>query len=76
MNTKVVFDLRLKKSGSQYRNPETGRFIPRPKEKRNLDEITFRCKFCGEEKPLDEMRTLTRFFPPLLACRECERRIG
>jgi len=38
--------------------------------------ITFRCRFCGETKLLDEMRFLSRFFPLLAACRECERKWG
>ena len=37
--------------------------------------ITFKCKFCGETKPFDEMRTLTRFFPPIVACRDCEKKM-
>jgi len=36
-------------------------------------EITFRCKFCGESKPIGEMKVLTAFFPPLIACRDCEK---
>jgi len=35
--------------------------------------VTFRCKFCGESKPLSEMRVITTFFPPLIACRDCEK---
>jgi hypothetical protein len=38
-------------------------------------EITFKCKFCGKSKPLDEMRVLTRFFPPIVACRDCEKKM-
>jgi len=38
-------------------------------------EITFKCKYCGKTWPLDEMRTLTRFFPPVVACRECEKKM-
>ena len=77
----AVFDPRLGlQGGSRYREPRTGRFAPRPDKKSpdaiGMEAITFRCKFCGEEKPLDEMRTLTRFFPYLTACRECERRVG
>jgi len=45
---------------------------PEPKETK---EITFRCKFCGKDKSLDEMRTLTRFFPPIVACRDCEKKM-
>ena len=38
-------------------------------------EITFRCKFCGEAIPLGKMTILNRFFPPLLACQDCERKM-
>jgi len=38
-------------------------------------EITFRCKYCGRTKPLSEIITLTRFFPPLVACKDCERKM-
>ncbi|MBI4186152.1 MAG: hypothetical protein HY530_01430 [Chloroflexi bacterium] len=34
---------------------------------------TFTCRFCGQARQLDEMRMLTRFFPPLVVCRECEK---
>jgi len=33
--------------------------------------IMFTCRFCGKQKPLEEMRVLTRFFPPVPACRDC-----
>ncbi len=36
-------------------------------------KITFRCRFCEQDKPLDEMRFLNRFFPPLVACQACEK---
>ena len=39
-------------------------------------EITFKCKFCEESKPLDEMVVLTRYFPPVITCRDCEKKIG
>ena len=37
--------------------------------------ITFKCKFCEKSKPLDEMVVLTRFFPPIVACRDCEKKM-
>lgn len=37
-------------------------------------EATFRCKFCGKLKPIAEMRVLTRFYPVLVACAECDRK--
>ncbi len=36
-------------------------------------EVTFKCKFCEKSKPLNEMVILTRFFPPIVACRDCEK---
>ena len=33
--------------------------------------ITFTCKYCGEAKPLDEIRVATRFFPYLVLCKDC-----
>jgi hypothetical protein len=40
----------------------------KPKER----EIYFKCKFCSELKPLDDMVTLPGYFPPIVACRDCE----
>lgn len=51
-----------KKSGAEAKEEKT-------------KEITFECKFCGMTKPLDKMRVLTRFFPPMVACRDCERKL-
>ena len=39
-------------------------------------EITFKCRFCERSKPIDEMVVLTRFFPPIVVCRDCEKKIG
>lgn len=49
----------------------------RPQEEEQSDsnetkDITFKCKYCGKDKPLDDMRMLTGFFPPMVACRDCE----
>lgn len=38
-------------------------------------EITFKCKFCEKLQPLDEMMILTRFFPPVVTCRDCEKKM-
>ncbi len=38
-------------------------------------ETTFNCKFCQQEKPLAEMAVLSRFFPPMVACQECEKKL-
>lgn len=34
-------------------------------------EITFKCRRCGQEKPLSEMRSVTRFLPVLVVCKDC-----
>jgi hypothetical protein len=34
-------------------------------------EIRFKCRLCGQEKPLNEMRTVTRFVPVLVVCKDC-----
>jgi hypothetical protein len=44
-------------------------------EAKKTKKITFRCRFCGRSKPLDKMELLTRFFPPIVACRDCERKM-
>ncbi len=38
-------------------------------------KITFKCKLCDRSKPLVEMMVLTRFFPPVVACRDCEKKM-
>ena len=44
-------------------------------EAKETKEITFKCRFCERSKPLDEMMVLTRFFPPIVACRDCEKKV-
>jgi hypothetical protein len=34
-------------------------------------EIRFKCRLCQREKPLHEMRTVTRFVPVLVVCQDC-----
>jgi hypothetical protein len=36
-------------------------------------EITFLCQMCQKQKPLAEMRLVTRFVPPLVVCQDCAR---
>ena len=38
-------------------------------------EISFKCRFCGQTKPLDEIRIVNRFFPLIIACRDCEKKM-
>jgi len=44
-------------------------------EVKETSEITFKCKYCGKKTPLDDMRRVDRFSPPLVACRECEKKL-
>jgi hypothetical protein len=34
-------------------------------------EVHFKCRLCEKEKPLQEMRTVTRFVPVLVVCQDC-----
>ncbi|MDD5127260.1 MAG: hypothetical protein PHR43_04065 [Dehalococcoidales bacterium] len=45
------------------------------KEIKKEAKITFKCKVCGKQKNIEDMRTVTRFFPPLVVCPECERHV-
>jgi len=38
-------------------------------------ELTFKCKFCEKSKPINDMIVMTKFFPPVVLCRECERKM-
>ncbi len=40
-----------------------------------IKEITFKCKFCQTSKLIDEMVVIPRFFPPVLACRDCDKKM-
>jgi hypothetical protein len=34
-------------------------------------EIKFKCRLCEKNKPLEDMRTVTRFSPVLVVCKDC-----
>lgn len=36
-------------------------------------EITFKCQRCKKRRKLEDMRSVTRFVPVLIVCRECEK---
>ncbi|MFC1971423.1 hypothetical protein ACFLV0_05830 [Chloroflexota bacterium] len=40
-----------------------------------LREISFKCQSCGQHKLSDEMRSIKRFFPVLVVCQECEKKM-
>ncbi len=55
---------------------------PKPKtraktaaKKTPTDSITFRCQWCQQERPLEEMTRLNRFSPVVIVCRGCARKI-
>ncbi len=37
--------------------------------------VTFKCRVCEKEKPLQEMRSVTRFVPVLIVCQDCARKL-
>ncbi|HJX13244.1 MAG TPA: hypothetical protein VJ377_06925 [Dehalococcoidales bacterium] len=37
--------------------------------------IKFKCQRCGKDKPLEDMRSVTRFLPVLVVCRDCVREL-
>ncbi len=43
--------------------------------KAKLKEITFYCGRCEKHRPIAEMRTVTRFVPALLVCKDCAREL-
>ncbi len=45
------------------------------KGKEQAEETTFKCKFCEETKPISEMTILPRYFPPMVACIDCSKKI-
>ena len=36
-------------------------------------EITFTCRCCESKKTIDKMKVITRFFPVLVVCQDCEK---
>jgi hypothetical protein len=43
--------------------------------KTEAPEISFKCRRCGQEKPLSDMRSVTRFLPVLVVCKDCAREL-
>jgi hypothetical protein len=33
--------------------------------------VKFKCRLCEQEKPIKDMRTITRFVPVLVVCQDC-----
>ena len=41
--------------------------------KKESGKITFKCPSCDQYKLLKEMTVITRFFPLIVVCQECEK---
>lgn len=54
--------------------PEKKQKEPAKKSSVKSREIAFTCKYCEKSKPLCDMVVITRFSPPLIACKECEKK--
>jgi hypothetical protein len=35
--------------------------------------VHFKCRLCEKNKPIEDMRTVTRFVPVLVVCKDCAR---
>jgi transcription elongation factor Elf1 len=38
-------------------------------------DVTFKCRLCEKQKPISEMKVITRFRPVIVICRDCEKEI-
>jgi transcription elongation factor Elf1 len=43
--------------------------------KQEMGEVTFKCWRCEEEKPISEMKIITRFRPVMVVCEDCEKEL-
>ena len=41
--------------------------------KETTAEVMFKCRLCEKEKPISEMKIITRFRPIVVVCRDCEK---
>jgi transcription elongation factor Elf1 len=45
------------------------------KKKQETAEITFKCRRCEMEKPISEMKIVTRFRPVMVVCQNCDKEL-
>ena len=38
-------------------------------------EVVFKCRLCGKQKPISEMKAIKRFRPVIIICQGCEKYI-
>jgi hypothetical protein len=43
--------------------------------KETVTEVTFKCRLCEKDKPISEMKLITRYRPVVVVCRDCEKDI-
>jgi hypothetical protein len=41
--------------------------------KETAAEVTFKCRLCEKEKPISDMKLITRYRPVIVVCRDCEK---
>ena len=41
--------------------------------KEPVSEVMFKCRLCDKEKPISQMKIITRFRPVVVVCQECEK---
>jgi hypothetical protein len=41
--------------------------------KSEAQKVIFKCRLCGKDKPIEDMRSVTRFVPVLIVCNDCAR---
>jgi len=39
------------------------------------NKITFKCNNCKKTKPISDMVVVTRYFPAVVICKECEKEL-
>jgi len=43
--------------------------------KQETSEVTFKCRICQMQRPISEMKIITRFRPVMVVCQSCEKDI-
>jgi hypothetical protein len=43
--------------------------------KQVTEELTFKCRRCELDKPITEMKIITRFRPVMVVCQKCEKEV-
>jgi hypothetical protein len=49
--------------------------IAKQPKKENVTEVSFKCRLCEKEKPISDMKLISRFRPVVVVCRDCEKNL-